>query len=296
MRKLLKKLSTISKISFESSLHLVSIVFFVKLKYLKHWKPEKMEKQNVVIIGNGPSLKNEFTIIEEFLNRSQNDFDFICVNTFATSKFYEIIKPSKYVIVDPLFFTDTTEDISLNIKRDSITKSLINKTSWPVSLYIPRYYVKSYFVQSLANNDYIDIKPLNNIPLEGGVELFKHILFKLRLGNPVGQNVMITATFLGIQKKYKKIFLFGADHSWLCNLKVLHNNFITLDDKHIDESDENVIVLKEQDGRPKKLPDFVNQLYVMFREYHVLSNYATKANTEILNMTKGSFIDAFKKG
>jgi hypothetical protein len=295
MRTFFKILYFNSKKLLETILQLITIIFFTKYKYIKNWIPEKKRKNTLVVIGNGPSLKNEFDVIQQFVNSGKKEHDFICMNAFAATKYYEEIKPDKYIIVDPLFFKDTTNIEFVNITRNSTIKSLIDKTNWSVSLYVPRYYLKSIFVQRLSSNKYINIIPINNTPLSGGLEFLKHFLFKLNLGNPFGRNVMSIAIFLGIQKKYKNILLFGADHSWFNNLKVLPNNFITLDDKHINENDEDVIVLKDEDGKPKKLHVFIYQLYITFREYHVLNKYAKKNDIEILNMTNDSFIDAFKK-
>ncbi len=93
---------------------------------------------------------------------------------------------------------------------------------------------------------------------------------------------------------FKNINLWGADHSWLQNLKVLQDNSVILSDKHISQSDNNNIKLTNEDGTDKKLHTFLFQISSMFREYHIISRFADIMDIKIINRTNDSFIDAFK--
>ena len=95
--------------------------------------------------------------------------------------------------------------------------------------------------------------------------------------------------------KYSFIGLYGSDHSWLANLHVLKDNTISLNDKHLSNSDCNVIKLTDEFGNFKKLHEFLFQLYNVFNGYHLLKAYSKKVGIEIHNFTVGSYIDAFKK-
>lgn len=65
---------------------------------------ERIVKKECVILGNGPSLKKSL----------ENDLDFIsnrivfCVNFFATSDYFEVVKPKFYVFADPGFWGKQT--------------------------------------------------------------------------------------------------------------------------------------------------------------------------------------------
>jgi len=295
MRTLSKIILRLTVKLFEILQHLASILLFTRLEYVGNWKPKGEEKDTLLILGNGPSLQGELDLIKRLAITEHNIYDILCVNSFAETAYYSEIKPAKYMIIDPLFFLEKSANEWVNLKKEKTIHSLLDKTNWSLSLYVPRFYLQSSFVHRLSANKCINIIPLNNTPLSGGSESFKHYMFKLYLANPVYQNVLIPAIFLGIQKKYKRIQVFGADHSWLVNLRVLSNNFVTLDDKHIDESTNDIVILKNVNGSAKRIHEFTHQVSVMFKEYHVLKKYAEINSVKILNMTSNSFIDAFDR-
>jgi hypothetical protein len=293
MRYFIKNIYYSLKKIFETILQFVSILLFTKIKYIVNLRPEKISKKKLLILGNGPSLSSA---INEIINiQKKNEFDFICVNEFAFVDYYKVLKPQHYVLIDPIYFKETPNNERVNNIKNKLLTHLLKDTEWRIKLYIPRYYVNSSFIKTVENNKNIQVVSLNNVPLFGGFGLIKEMLFYYNLGNPVWQNVLIAAIFLGIQKNYKTILLFGADHSWFNNLKVLVDNSTILNDIHIDNSTKNLQILTDEIGNPKKLHVFIQQMYITFREYHVLNKYAEKNGTEIVNITKNSFIDAFKK-
>jgi len=293
MRTILKILYSISKKFVETLIQFFSILIFTKLRFINNLKSNKSSKNKLVILGNGPSLTGSLDKIIEIHNSSE--YDFICVNQFANSEYFEKLKPNYYMLVDPIYFKETPDNKRVNSIKKELKINLVRKVDWHLTLYIPRYYIQSSFIQSLSANQYVRIVPLNNVPLLGGFEKIKQFLFEYDLGTPFWRNVLIAAIFIGIQKEYKRIILYGADHSWLNNLKVLPNNNIILDDKHLNRYDLDEIVLTDEEGNPKKLHVFIQQMYFTFREYHVLNKYAEKKGIKILNMTDNSFIDAFER-
>jgi len=291
MRHFLKKILTISVKLIETLIQFAMILLYAKIKYIRNLKPNA-NRGNLIVLGNGPSFEKEFITISKF--EKSYAFDFICVNNFANYEYFETIKPKNYVLIDPYYFKETTDQHLSNIKK-KLYENIELKTKWPLNLYIPRFYKNSGLIKGLLNNPNIKLIPINNVPLAGGFEVIKQFLFSKRLGNPIFQNVLIASSFIGIQKCYNSILVFGADHSWLINIKVLNNNQITLNDQHIDIKNKDQIILVEENGKPKKLHTFIRQLSVMFMEYHTLNNYAKTKNIEIKNMTKSSFIDAFER-
>jgi len=291
-RTVVKLIYEISKKLVETVIQVLSIILFVKVKYMKNLKKNIDQKDELLILGNGPSLNNEIEFIQKSDLLSK---DILCVNSFANSQYYNIIKPRYYLLVDPIFFIDFTTDKRLNEVMEELLNNLISKTNWHLTLFIPRYYFNSKFVDLIGNNTNITVVCLNNIPLTGGFDSVKYILFNYSMGNPVWQNVLIAAIFIGIKKKYKKILLIGMDHSWVKYLTVTENNDVILNDKHLNDKGNNNIKLTDQEGSPKRLHTFLFQVAIMFKEYHTLNDYAKINNVLILNYTKKSFIDAFPK-
>ena len=292
MRKFLKKTYILLKKFLETNVQFLIILIFCKFKYLKNIKNIQSVK-HLLIIGNGPSLLDSILKIEK--NKQFINIETLCVNNFAHFKYYEKMKPKYYVIIDPVYFIIDPNNKSMNVMREELISTIKLKTNWPISFYIPRYYIKSKFVNELSTIKNIDIIPINNVPLFGGFTNVKHFLFDLNLGNPVYQNVLAAAIFIGVKKNIKNIFLIGSDHSWLNNLQVLSDNNVVLNDNHFIESKENFVVLKEEDGTPKKIHKFLYQLSLMFEEYLNINIYAEKKGIIIKNLTCNSFIDAFRK-
>lgn len=95
---------------------------------------------------------------------------------------------------------------------------------------------------------------------------------------------------------YEKIHLIGADHSWLKDLWVDENNLVMLRQKHFyDETTAkaNPMYKKGQDTR--KLHEVLQKFVISFEAYFTLEKFATKKGQKIINLTPGSFIDAFER-
>ena len=63
-------------------------------------------------MGNGPSLKNDI----DNLLKHKSQMDFCVVNYFANTEFFKELKPSHYVLIDPVFWNN---QINENIKNDN---------------------------------------------------------------------------------------------------------------------------------------------------------------------------------
>lgn len=270
----------------------IIIVSILNIKYLyrKTYYPPK-KSDTIQILGNGPSLNNDIPKI--FAKRLNNSL--MVVNTFATTELFDQIKPEYYIIVDPAFFSPSENERIRKI-QETTQKSLIDKTKWDLTLFVPFSSKKSNFIKELEKgNEFIRIIYFKNIPVIGGSDKINTFLFKNNLANPLFQNVLIAGIFIGIKMKFSNIHLFGADHSWLTNLKVLDDNSVILNDKHITQNNTNYTILYEENGDNKKLHKFLFQIASMFREYHSLFLYSKKMTISIKNHTEDSYIDAFEK-
>lgn len=272
---------------FELFLGLIVCVFsFLKspTKVLPKYHPKY--KNKLLILGNGPSLNSQM----DFIHHNRRNSELICVNGFSRNKEYELLKPELYFLLDPIFFKNDWDTYDLS---KSTIKCIKEKTDWNLLLILPRKWKNSKSINQLRNNNNISIGYVKNVPMVGELNFFKKTLFKLELSTPVFQNVLLAAIFFGINRKYDEINLFGSDHSWLNNIFVDTNNMVTLRDNHFDET--KTIELVNIDKSPKKLYVFTKQIYIMLREYSILSLYAKYRGVKIINYSHNSHIESFVK-
>lgn len=231
------------------------------------------------IIGNGPSFKTDY---ERFLNdKSEND-KVICVNMFANTELYTILKPSIYVICDPAFFSVK--------KMDSVAavyENIISKTDWPLIVYVPYNVKGGETFNLLKNNQNITIKFMLNIPLTGGVEKWNVLLYRLGLANPLYQNVLVASTYCGIRMKFDEIFLWGADHSWLEDAIVRNNKIYVEDNHHYGKGEI-------EESRYHNVAKYLTNFMRAFECYYALERYSKAKGIKIYNCSSISWINAFE--
>ncbi|MBC7452026.1 MAG: hypothetical protein H7259_11110 [Cytophagales bacterium] len=243
------------------------------------------------ILGNGPSLTSSIEDHLSFLNES----DLVCVNTFAASTYYEQLKPGNYVLLDPLFFSEEgrTRDVISSTFQD-----ILEKTSWPMYLYVPQKARKAAYVQEmLLAKKNIQLVYFNYTIFEG-FDVVKHWFFKRGLAMPQAENVLVATLFLMINRAYGKILLFGADHSWHEQIQVREDNVLTLKDLHFYNAD-----VSKEESRPliraNKEKVTISKQFLSFskafRGYDVLKIYAETRNVAIFNASAKSYVDSFER-
>ncbi|HRX29144.1 MAG TPA: hypothetical protein P5235_07135 [Saprospiraceae bacterium] len=250
-----------------------------------------ISNKTLIVLGNGPSLKDELNYFQKSIFLQ----DIICVNNFPNTELYTVLKPKYFCIVAPGFFT-ASEDYNTKL-RDTIIQSYVNNTSWESYIFIPFQAKKQkHFIKNLASNSNISICFYNTTPIEG-LDYISNILFSLKLGMPRPHNVLIPALMNGINLGYKKIYLIGADHSWLPEITVNANNEVLINQKHFyDENTSTPKQMHKNHGiKNRYLHEVLEKFYFSFRSYHDINGYARCKNCRIINLTKNSFIDAFQK-
>jgi len=246
-------------------------------------------KDTINVIGNGPSLKLD---IDKIIINNCND-DNLVVNMFAESSNYEILKPSYYLLVDPAYFIN---DLKLYDLQINLANFLINKTTWPINFLVPHSSRNSNFIKKIKTNLNIKIFYILNIPIVGGSNILNSLLFKLKLANPLYQNVLIAGIFLSLQLRYKNINIWGSDHSWHEQLSIGNNNEIYINDLHFyDLNRSNVFIHKNFENKNLKLHEIFNTFSRAFKTYHLLYFYSNKLKINIYNMCGTSWIDAFNR-
>ncbi len=98
-------------------------------------KLPKASVENCLILGNGPSLKQSLEKDLDMFKKST----LMCVNNFAASAEFTMLKPSYYVILDPGFFIDK--------QRKDIVETfgiLKNNVDWELTSFYPLYFQERY--------------------------------------------------------------------------------------------------------------------------------------------------------
>ena len=271
-----------------------TILALIKVLLLsKFSKGKKFEiaGKEVVIIGNGPSLQKDIIKYRKFLSGK----DLVCVNHFPITDLYTELKPRFYITGAPEYWLENIEPDQIQ-SNTKMFNAMNEKTTWPLQFFIP-FDAKKYkrwqgLVKSRKN---ITFHYYNNIGIEGFRKVI-HFLFKNWLGMPRPHNVLITSIYICINIGYKKIYLLGADHSWLKELDVTEENIALLNQKHFyDENTAKPNVMRKSGRGQRKLHEILHKFMLTFKGYFILRDYAEKRQAQIFNGTKGSYIDAFER-
>ncbi len=241
--------------------------------------------EELVILANGPSLNSTV----------QNSNDFICdktllaVNFAVTSPMFEQLKPELYLIADPLFWI-------VPEKREQLFGTLAEKTTWEMTLFVPCRALKDKMWQPLiVKNQNIKLCIYNTTPIEG-FKFFCNFIFKRGYGVPRPHNVLIPSIAIGLRLPFKRIYLAGADHSWLPEVTVTDDNVVLMHQKHFyDQNKSKSETVKQENLKSARLHTILYHMYVAFKSYFVLKDFADTQDKEVINITPNSFIDAFKR-
>jgi hypothetical protein len=255
-------------------------------------KPEiRFDGKTCIILGNGPSLNQSIDEYQPILGNHK----LLCVNHFAESPVYEKIKPEIYILNAPEMWMDDVEPF-YHEKGKNLFNAISNNTNWGMDLFIPYSARKFQRWQEVINkNTQIRIFYFNSTPIEG-YGWFRRLCYNNYLGMPRPHNVLIPSLMLSLYSKFGKIYLLGTDHSWMKDLWVTEDNEVLLNQKHF--YDKNTSTAKPMDNLGKgsrKMHEVLQKFVYAFRGYIEINEYSRLKGQEIINCTKGSYIDAFKR-
>lgn len=269
------------------------ITSIVRIVLLSSWRVQlaRRDKDECVILANGPSLEKLIKENKEYLLGK----DLICVNHFPSTEYYNQLQPAYYVTSAPDLWLDEIDEFFVN-QSNGLFNTMTEKTSWPLFFHIP-YESRKFkrWQKLLLPNDRIKIIFYNNTPIEGW-KWFRHLCFKLNLGMPRPHNVLIPCITHCINMGYRRIYLWGADHSWLSEISVNQNNQVLINQKHFyDYKTSESKPLDKRGVGQRNMPELLTKFVHAFNGYFILQEYAESRGTTILNATPGSFIDAFER-
>ncbi len=277
------------KISKGLGLFWQSLLSLVKVLLQSKWSTELpvafSNPKELLILGNGPSLNRTVAEASEFIRGKT----LLAVNFCVTSPMFEQLRPEIYLIADPLFWI-------VPEKRVRLFQTLAEKTAWEMTLFVPVRALKNPTWQSLlADNPYIHLFFYNTTPIDG-FQKFSHWIFSKGWGVPRPHNVLIPSIAIGLRLPFQKIYLAGADHSWLPEISVTEENVVLMHQKHFYDSDTSrAETVLQENLQTSHLHTILYHMYIAFKSYFVLEAYACKLGKEVINVTPGSYIDAFKR-
>ncbi|MBO4945674.1 MAG: hypothetical protein J6C91_10545 [Muribaculaceae bacterium] len=238
--------------------------------------------QSLVIMGNGPSLKDVLDHRELLAGRK-----LLAVNFFANAPEFVETRPDFYVLCDPHFF-DPEGDPNV----DKLWRNLCSVT-WPMTLFVPRGECRKASGR-LRGASNIRLAAYNPVGIEGP-EWFERMAFDARLAMPRPRNVLIPSIMIGLWLGFKEIYLTGADHSWMKTIRVNESNEVVSVQPHFYDDNESEQERVASVYKGVHLHDVVRSFYVAFHSYFAISRYAAHIGAHIYNATPGSFIDAFPR-
>lgn len=233
------------------------------------------------ILCNGPSLDIENAFIID------NNIEYCMVNHACQTTEFTKVRPTIYIIADPSFLR--------NITNEAVRKSwnILKNVDWDMTLFVPFYLYEE--TKKLVKDSKLKICCYHSAPLNSWKK-FTFTMYNKNLGMPFVGNVMIATIYVGIQKGFSKIRLYGSDHSWTEQLRVNENNQVCIRDVHYyDKNSPKLIPWVDETGNPYSMKIILKKFSEIFEQYEILERYAESKGVSILNMCTQSYIDAFKK-
>ena len=247
--------------------------------------------RSCVILANGPSLSQSLkTHKSNILNH-----DILCVNLFVNYEYYELLKPKYYVMVAPEMWYEDVDKKYHKISEEMF-HSMKDKTTWEMHLFVPVFSSRMLKWQKIIKqNKLIHIHYINTTPVEG-FRCFRNFMYKKNLGMPRPHNVLIPSILVSLNLSYKKIYILGADHTWLKEISVNEQNEVLVNQKHFyDENTSSAKPMRLGGRGIRRLHEVLIKFVFTFEGYFFLDEYALSINSRIFNATPDSFIDAFER-
>ena len=238
----------------------------------------------VLVLGNGPSLSDDLK------NFNIGDYDVCAVNFLGNSDVFTKIKPQFYSLLDDAFFQNQEERF-VNLMEN------LKKTDWKMSVFVPYAYRKQ--AETQLKSEFVDIIPVHRTSFLSWMKYdrLRFRMYRKNLATPAFQNVLVGSLYCMMNSGYTKIYLLGADHSWLNSIVVDENNVLCLTDSHFyDKTAVKMTPWRKSATETYKVHELLAKLSLTFEQYHILARYAKYlGGISIVNVTPNSFIDAFER-
>lgn len=246
-------------------------------------------RPTMAVLGNGPSLKGE---LEELLCDHASR-DFMAVNFFAEDERFMVLRPAYYVLSDPMFFRRT----SLRERIEQFYRTLNERVTWPMNLYVQYYNPEHFDYRAHLTNPLIRIVRFHTITYYG-FRAVRHWLFNHGLGSGNFGTVVQVGELIALQLGYRRVELYGVDHTLLEGLTVDGENRLCRADRHFYDDDTTPHLkpmMQKVPEVPYTMAVYLQEVADLFRGHELLRDYADSLGAEIVNCTRSSMIDAYRR-
>lgn len=246
-------------------------------------------RPTMAVLGNGPSLKGE---LEELLCDHASR-DFMAVNFFAEDERFMVLRPAYYVLSDPMFFRRT----SLRRRIEQFYRTLNERVTWPMNLYVQYYNPEHFDYRAHLTNPLIRIVRFHTITYYG-FRAVRHWLFNHGLGSGNFGTVVQVGELIALQLGYRRVELYGVDHTLLEGLTVDGENRLCRADRHFYDDDTTPHLkpmMQKVPEVPYTMAVYLQEVADLFRGHELLRDYADSLGAEIVNCTRSSMIDAYRR-
>lgn len=250
------------------------------------------KSDRLYVLANGPSLNKDM----ERYGEEMMAYDRLVVNFMGTTEIFQKIKPTCYVIADPIFFVPREGLPETSRKNvDALQEVLSKNVTWPMTLVAPGQFRESVFMKAMKENGNISVLYFSGaVPVPEDIADFKG-WGKNRYAPPC-QNIINAALYLGIVWRYPKIVLLGADTSFHAMAHVeQETNRMYYEDEHFYGKTKRYIYQDPECRIPQTMSGFLPHVLRCFRWYDKLREFADWAGVKIINASSFSWIDAFER-
>ncbi|WP_213999846.1 hypothetical protein [Arsukibacterium sp.] len=256
--------------------------------------PHTKKHEKCLVIGNGPSLKNNLAALAE----QKQQADFVTVNHFSEDPIFADLKPTKHVLLDAYFWAADAAD-ELKQKREKFYTSL-TMVDWPLTLYAPSTADQEYMRRMVINENITLIFfggcPVTRIPLKIPTSVTANLYETSDLIPPVC-NVLIYAVFIAVLTGHAQIDIYGADLSFHMDVQVdQQSNQLLMSYTHYYGKTELVPWRKNpQRTQPFTMHELMSLTSDTYYAHKSIYAMAKKRHISIYNKSSFSLIDVYPR-
>jgi|GEM_PF-3106083 len=254
------------------------------------FEPNTVNKKNIIVAMNGPSLYSDLEALPD------KNCIYLGANHFADLNLFSEEKPLFYVFSDPYFWQEGVSD-DLLLKRQVTYNRLVKDVTWDLVIYVPSKAALKVIAEQLKDNTLIKVVGFNGsgFPITK-INRFINFLWSSAILSPFAQNVLIHSLYIAIMLEASSVHIVGANFSFHESIEVDQktNEFYKMR-KHAYGTQRELAYSDYSKTTLAKLSNEFNALSRAYRALECVSQFAKFKNVEIINYTKDSYLDMFKR-
>ena len=272
---------------------LIAAVFYSAFKFKKvsgiAWEYNDYKK--TILLGNGPSLKDD---IEKVIEECKESEVYV-LNYFAVTNYFLKIKPEYYVLTDRMFWSQNANE---DIKKDNEELYFhLDKVDWRMNLICPESGFE-WISNRLRANKNIKVLEVHSVNIEFKTEKINLFALNKNFITPHFINGLVMVLWHAIYKNSIDIEIYGADFSLFKEYYIdQKTNDLYTSASHFYKN------TKAQDNASFKYPNETKKMlhtrlyqqWSSFYQMYLLSKIAKMKQIKITNLSSNSFLDSFER-